>query len=286
MMNIFAGLEKFGLKPAEKVEIFEEEKVKQQKSAEPQVKKVEQPDEKDFILAKSIRCPVCDKVFKTKVVKSGRVKRLEPEKDLRPHHLYIDTLKYDVSSCPNCGYTALNRYFEHISPVHIKMIKEKICSNYKPGMLEDAECYSYDKAVDMHKLSLFNAIAKQAKTSEKAYNCLIIAWLLREQQKDLAAAAEPDQEKIEACRQEEEAFYQQAYEGFMKAVSTEMFPIAGMDSNTMDYLLAGMSIHFGKYDVASKCLANIITSSVASNKMKDRARMLKDEVLAALKQQR
>ena len=46
--------------------------------------------------------------------------------------MYIDTLKYDVASCPNCGYTAMNRYFEHLSSVQIKLIKEKICANFKP----------------------------------------------------------------------------------------------------------------------------------------------------------
>ena len=59
--------------------------------------------EEEFLLAKTVRCKVCDQVFKTKVVKNGRVKRLEPDQDLRPRFQYIDTLKYDVTSCPNCG---------------------------------------------------------------------------------------------------------------------------------------------------------------------------------------
>ena len=40
--------------------------------------------------------------------------------------------------------------------------------------------------------------------------------------------------------------YQQAYEGFMKAMSTEMFPMCGMDQCTVDYLLAAMAYHFKK----------------------------------------
>lgn len=46
------------------------------------------------------------------------------------------------------------------------------------------------------------------------------------------------------AKEQEEAFYQQAYEGFMKAMSTEMFPMCGMDQCTVDYLLAAMAYHF------------------------------------------
>ena len=66
------------------------------------------------------RCAVCDKVFKTKMIKSGRLKRLESDMDLRPRYEHIDTLKYSVISCPYCGYTAITRYFEHLlSLIHI-----------------------------------------------------------------------------------------------------------------------------------------------------------------------
>ena len=46
-----------------------------------------------------------------------------------------------------------------------------------------------------------------------------------------------EQERRE-CLEQQEAFYNQAYEGFLKAVSTEMFPMCGMDQTTVDYLLA------------------------------------------------
>ena len=59
-----------------------------------------------------------------------------------------------------------------------------------------------------------------------------------------------------------------------------------MDQVTMDYLLAVMSFHFKKYDVASKTLANVITSSVASRKMKDKALELKDEIIKELKKKK
>lgn len=126
----------------------------------------------------------------------------------------------------------------------------------------------------------------KAKTSEKAYNCLIISWLMRGKIETLDPSNSEEKEKIESLRKEEETFYEQAYDGFIKAISTEMFPICGMDSSTMDYLLAVMSMHFKKYDIASKSLANVITSPSASRKIKDKALELKEEIIKELKQKK
>ena len=160
-MNLFKGLEKFGLKTEGTENLFEEEK-RTNASTEQGEAKEEIPSEESFLLEKSVRCTVCDKVFKTKMIKNGRVKRLEPDFDLRPRFMYIDTLKYDVASCPNCGYTAMNRYFEHLSSVQIKLIKEKICANFKPTGEEPA-VYDYDTAINRYKLALFNTLVKKGK---------------------------------------------------------------------------------------------------------------------------
>ena len=283
-MNLFEGLEKFGLKASGVTNLFEEEK---KKTATEEVHKAsveEIPTEDSFLLEKTVRCTVCDKVFKAKMVKSGRAKRMEPDEDLRPKYEHIDILKYDVSSCPHCGYTAMNRYFEHLSSAQIKLIKEQVCANFKPSGGSEPATYDYETAIGRYKLALYTTMVKKARTSEKAYCCLKLAWLYR----GMAETLDPNDPAIEAkqkeCKQQEEVFYQQAYEGFMKAVSSEMFPICGMDQNTMDYLLAYMSAHFKQYSTASKCLANILQSSTASSKIKDRARDLKEKIVAELKQ--
>lgn len=280
-MNLFKGLEKFGLKTEGTENLFEEEK-RTNASTEQGEAKEEIPSEESFLLEKSVRCTVCDKVFKTKMIKNGRVKRLEPDFDLRPRFMYIDTLKYDVASCPNCGYTAMNRYFEHLSSVQIKLIKEKICANFKPTGEEPA-VYDYDTAINRYKLALFNTLVKKGKVSEKAYTCLKISWLYRGKLEGMDEKdASLEQERRE-CMEQQEAFYNQAYEGFLKAVSTEMFPMCGMDQTTVDYLLAVMSKHFKRYDTASKCISRIMSTSSASKKMKDRAYDLKEEIIREIK---
>ncbi len=281
-MNLFAGLEKFGIKADGTANIFEDEK-KSNAAAGGGEKQEEIPTEESFLLDKAIRCAVCDKVFKTKMIKNGRIKRLEPDFDLRPRFEYIDTLKYDVSSCPYCGYTAMNRYFEHVTSGQIKLIKEQVCANFKPSGSVEPMLLDYDMAIERYKLALFNTIVKKGKTSEKAYTCLKLAWLYRGKAETLDVKEADINAKRKECKEQEEAFYQQAYEGFMKAVSSEMFPMCGMDQCTVDYLLATMAYHFKKYDVASKCIARIQQTPSASKKMKDRAFDLKETIVAELR---
>ena len=167
-MNLLSGLEKFGLNSKDMKDIFsedtQEKKAKEQKKEvakeEPPKPKKEEPKETDFLLQKAIRCPVCDKVFKTLLVKNGRIKRKESDRDLRPRFMYIDTLKYDIASCPYCGYTAMNRYFEHMSTTQVKLIKEGVCMKFKPTseISDEIKEIDYDEAIERYKLALYNAI--------------------------------------------------------------------------------------------------------------------------------
>ena len=88
--------------------------------------------EAEFVLDKRITCTVCDKVFVTKVLKTGKARRLTPDKDLRPRHEYIDTLKYSVCACPNCGYAALHSTFPRLSSRQIEDIKQHISTHFLP----------------------------------------------------------------------------------------------------------------------------------------------------------
>lgn len=289
-MSILGGLEQFGIKADEKLSLYDEPKA--EKAENPGAPAAEQKpvhSEKEFVLEKTLRCPVCDGVFKTLQPKSGRVKRLESDKDLRPRCEGIDIMKYNVCCCPVCGYTALSsgKFFESINPNQKKLIEEKICKSFDPSSVAnaykpDTKEWDYETAIGLHKLSLYNAVVKGAKTSEKAYNCLVIAWLLRGRAETLEG--DPGQkDEYDALKAEEEEYYKEAYEGLYKAVSTENFPIAGMDEMTLNYLLATMSFHYGKTDTAAKLLASIIQSPATTQKIKDKARDLKDEIIAAIK---
>ena len=74
-----------------------------------------------------------------------------------------------------------------------------------------------------------------------------------------------------------------AYEGFLKAISSETFPIAGMDENTLQYLLADLARRLGKNEDALRLLSMVITSRSASSRMKDEALKLKDMIRESIK---
>jgi len=64
--------------------------------------------------------------------------------------------------------------------------------------------------------------------------------------------------------------------GLVLARQKEDFPIAGMNTMTLDYLLAALYLETDQYDYASKMIGEILVSRTANSHMKDRARDLKD----------
>lgn len=287
MSDLLSGMEKYGFKDVNLDSIFEDDKPKTvARTAEE--KTVEAPKEEDFLLDKGVRCPICDTVFKSRMVKSGRARRLESDRDLRPRFEYIDTIKYDVSSCPKCGYTAINRYFPHLSSAQMKLIREEVCTKFKPEKgMADKLSYSYDEAIERYKLALINTIAKKGKASEKAYECLKISWLYRGKKEEIQAANSNPSEEVKAeilkCEQTETAFYTQALDGFLKAMTSESYPMCGMEQNTVDFLIANMAFNLKRYDLASKFVSALLVSKTTSKTIKDKALTLKEEIISEIK---
>lgn len=283
MANLLSGLSKFGLGSLEDSELFEDEKKAEEKSKAAAKSEV---TEEDLLFDKTYTCPVCDKEIKSKTVRTGKAKLMGTDIDLRARYQGIDPLKYDTISCPNCGYTAVTRFFNGITSPQIALIKEKITSNFKPTDVTQS-AVTYKEAVETHKLALVNAIVKKCRASEKAYICLKLGWLLRGQREELQNSDEAKDDNYEAViselQDEELEFLKNAYEGFITAVAKEEFPMCGMDESTIDYLLAALAWESKKYDVASKLVSKVITSKMAKNNLKDKARDLKDLIIAEKK---
>ena len=282
-MNLLSGLEKFGLGQTGELDILNDGTETKKRTTDATKKEAVEYTEKDFILDRKVVCPICDKEFLVKTVKSSKVKRMEPDADLRPNHEYVDTLKYGVAACPRCGYAAMHRNFTQLSAAQRKWIRETITANFKPTEEPKMEVYTYDYAVEKLKLALVNTIAKKGKLSEKAYICLNLAWLRRAQ-----AELTPDDTPMNAKKKKQyeaeyEGFYRQAYDGFMKVVVTETPPFFGMDANTVDYILANMAVKYKEYDTASKLVSRLITQPNTPRRMKDKCLELKDDIVAALK---
>ncbi len=283
-MNLLAGLEKFGLKADEKIDITKEEG-KKKKAADSNVAAQKQElTEEDYLLRKEMECPVCDRKFPVLLVKTGKAKMIAQEFDLRPRHEGVDTIKYDVVSCPYCGYSAMTKAFGPLSSTQLKWVREAVCDSYRStNEDDDPETYSYSQAIDRYKLALVCAIARRAKLSEKSYICLKTSWLLRTEYKLIKGDTPEDAARKEDIKEEIQGFYQQAYDGFKACISKESPPYYGMDSNTLEFMLANMAMYFKDYDFASQTVSRLLTSPNTKARVKDKCLNLKEQINKAKK---
>ncbi len=277
MKNIFAGLSKLGLGKLEKVEIFEEN-VKNESPAEaPKEAAPKKPSvpEETFLFEKTFTCPVCGKEFRSKRVRTGRVKLVSVDTDLRPKYQPVDCLKYDAIACPTCGYAALERFFKFVMPTQEKLIRENVSSNFK-GLSQKGDIYTYDESIERHQLALLNTVIKKAKESERAYTCLKMAWVCRGKSENLPEDASDREQELKKLKEEEQELLENAYAGFEAAFSKEDFPMCGMDEITLTYLMAELARRIGKYDESSRWVSRVLTSRTANERIKNKAREVKE----------
>lgn len=279
MGGLLSGLSSLGLGNLENASIYDAPE--EEKNENKNVNSTPKVQEKDLIFDRSFECPVCSAKITSKVMKTGKSKLVSTDKDLRPVYDGIDAQKYDVIVCPKCGFAALSRYFQPMTSVQVKLIRENISRNVHMKSYA-GEIYTYEEALERYKLALACAIVKQAKASEKAYICLKSAWLLRGWQEELSQG-ESDQARLDELKAEEKEYLKNALDGFVAASNVENFPMCGMDECTVDYLIAVLAFQFGQYDVSSRLVASILTSPSAGERTKDRARDLKNEILAELR---
>lgn len=280
MAGIFSGLKQMGLGDLEDSDLYAEEKTAEQVKAS--APKQMLPEEKELIYDKSFTCPVCDQKFTSRIVKSGKARALPMDLDLRPRHEGIDTIKYDVLMCPDCGYAAISRYFDSMTSSQIRLIREKISGKVMMKKYTE-DYYTYEEAVGRYKMALVCAMVKKAKNSEKAYVCLKSAWLMRGYREDLERRGQLTNEKREELISQETEYLQNAYKGFVDAQQSESYPICGMDEHTMDYLTAALAYEVDELDMASRCVARLLVST-ANARIKDKARTLKDMIMAKRKE--
>ena len=283
MEGLFSGLEQFGLGKLKDIDIYEQDKKATAKtgngSSQSQETKIV---ETDLLFDKTYTCPVCDNTFKAKRVKIGKVKLISSDSDLRPRYQHVDSLKYDAIVCQKCGYAALERFFNFMTSAQARLIKENITSSFKP--IEEKEgAYTYDQAIVRHKLALVNTVVTHGKNSERAYICLKLAWLYRGKREILPKTI-PNYDKVRlALMKFEYDFTKNAYEGFHTAFMKENFPMCGMDENTVSYLCAELARKLGKNEEALKLVSRILVSRQANERIKNKAREVKERIKLAEK---
>lgn len=282
MSNLLSGLEALGLGGVSDMEVYEdvETKAKREKK-EAAGAEVQEKTEIDYLFEKTHTCPVCDEEFKSSAVRTGKAKLIGTDTDLRPRYQGVDPLKYDAIVCPRCGYAGVNRFFTAITTPQAKLVLEHISKKFNATLKLDG-VYSYDDAILFHRLALASAVVKRSKLSERAYTCLKIAWLLRAKQEE-----ETTEEKDKSALHEQELeFLSSAYDGFNEAMSKENYPICGMDENTMFCMLADIGRRVGHYEEAGRLISRVIVSRNAPERIKNKARDIKELIVEELSKAR
>lgn len=282
MGNIFSGLDKLGF-DVKDVDLYEQEKKVEKKRGNFVIQETPKLKIVDILYDRKVMCPVCGEYFVTRSVRAGKSKLLSVDTDLRPKYDIITPYAYDVILCNSCGYTALNRFFKKITPTQSAWVKNHVSNNYRGRIYPDE--YTFEMAIERYKLALLNAVVKKSKASEKAYICLKISWLYRSYIEDLAKISNSDNQTIiEDCHKNELEFIDKAYEGFIATYESESFPVCGMEEITVMYLIGDLSRRLGKLTEASKWISKVIITNAGNNRLKEKARQVKELIKQAQKQ--
>ena len=274
-MGLFSDLGSLGLGMFKDAKVLTEEETGS-KSDKTQSKEKKQMTEKDYLLLREYDCPVCEWKIKSLSVKSGKIRKINHDIDMRVRYEGIDPVKYDVISCPYCGYSAISTHFGTLLKVQKEQIKEQVSMNYMPddNWEEESEPYSYKKAITRFKLAILCSMVKKAKASELAFLSLKLHWLLESYMEEL----DKNSEEYKKVNDDNIECMNNAYDGFKKALSSENLPVYGLDGDTMPYIIAALGYKLGKYEEAKVTVGRVITSRSANERIKNLARDLKEMI--------
>ena len=193
---------------------------KEEKSREELLQK-KYMDEVACLFPKSFTCPVCDENFKSLAVRKSKMYSLGMDEDLRPKYRWVDPIKYEIIVCPVCGYSAMARYFDEMTPAWRKMLQNGLPSlGIQRGSVEP-ERLTYDEALKQFELACKCNELVAFKESRKAYTFLKRGWVIRG--KILDEQDFLSKEELDKLKKTEKQCLSIAYVGFVKALSEEDF---------------------------------------------------------------
>ena len=131
----------------------------------------------DELYEKNVRCPICDRQFKTKKVRISRLKLIKRDTDFLSHYEGENPLKYNIFVCPHCGYAAREDRYASIKDKHRKVILKEISSKW--GGKDYGNSRTIHEATETYKLAIYIGQLLDYKKIELGLSSLNIAWLYR-----------------------------------------------------------------------------------------------------------
>lgn len=212
----------------------------------------------NHLFDKQVVCPVCNSHFKVKTVKSKSPRVISKDSDFFIRYSSINPYFYDVIICNSCGYAAMRGDFEKLKSYKKELVLSNVTPKWKPR--EYPAILDEKLAIERFKLALLNAVLIDLPNSTKGMLSLKIAWMYR----------------LLDDNNQETTFLKQALEGFNDAYINELFPIYGLQRDSLMYLLGELNRKLENNQDALLWFSRTIVSVNSSHKIKEMSRIGKD----------
>ena len=90
---------------------------------------------------KEYLCPVCNKKFTSKKVKSAYVKTEKRDADFCIHYKEINPQYYSAFVCPHCGYATTEKNYGKLTIAQKALILSKISAKWNGRSYSDEKTY-------------------------------------------------------------------------------------------------------------------------------------------------
>ena len=217
----------------------------------------------NHLFDKQIVCPVCGSHFKAKTVKSKSPRVISKDSDFFIRYSVANPYFYDVLICNSCGYAAMRSDFEKLKSHKKDLVLSNVTPKWKPR--EYPDILDENLAIERYKLALLNAVLLDLPNSTKGMISLKIAWMYR----------------LLDNNTQETLFLTQALEGFNDAYVNEIFPMYGLQRDSLMYLLGEINRRLGNNQDALLWYSKTIVNTNSSYKVKEMARVGKDLIKTA-----
>ena len=214
----------------------------------------------DKIYKKTILCPICRKETKINMYKKGTFKIKEQDLDMHVSYEGLNPILYEVYICKHCGYTNASKYFDKIKSIDKETISQYISTRWCD--IDIPEDNTIEFAIYLYKLALANRnFYNKPFYGELAVINLRLSWLYKEL---------GDTVQLQKFR----GF---ALDCLLKAYLNESMPLGGLYNKAVSaYLISVLYYYNNQFEDCMKWLNNVILDRIAPEKLKDKARNLKD----------
>lgn len=197
----------------------------------------------DILFDKNVQCPVCSEEFRTKKVRTSKLRLVKQDEDFMPYYKEENPIKYKVFVCPNCGFAATEEKYDSISSLGKGKIEKEVSSKWKKRSYGNIR--TVDEAIETCKLALYEGQLLEESRVYLGSIALNIAWLHRMKEEE----------------DEEKRFLEIAKKLYEDAYYKEDLLNTNMDEVKLSYLVGELYRRLGDSKTAVQWFNTVVRNS-------------------------